>query len=106
MVSSLFLGWVMGFEPTNTGTTIRGLNRLATPTIFIIAEGVKMARQEGFEPPTYCLEGSCSILLSYWRISMERVTGIGPAYPAWKAGVLPLNYTRKSAFLLYSAIEY
>ena len=27
---------------------------------------------------------------------MERVTGIGPAYPAWKAGVLPLNYTRES----------
>ena len=27
-----------------------------------------VARQEGFEPPTYCLEGSCSILLSYWRI--------------------------------------
>ena len=27
---------------------------------------------------------------------MERVTGIGPAYPAWKAGVLPLNYTRRS----------
>ena len=27
-----------------------------------------MARQEGLEPPTYCLEGSCSILLSYWRI--------------------------------------
>ena len=26
----------------------------------------QMARQEGFEPPTYCLEGSCSILLSYW----------------------------------------
>ena len=56
--------------------------------------GGKMARQEGLEPPTYCLEGSCSIQLSYWRISLERVTGIGPAYPAWKAGVLPLNYTR------------
>ena len=27
-----------------------------------------MARQEGFEPPAYCLEGSCSIQLSYWRI--------------------------------------
>ncbi len=57
-----------------------------------------LARQEGFEPPTYCLEGSCSILLSYWRISkaglMERVMGIEPTYPAWKAGVLPLNYTR------------
>ena len=27
----------------------------------------EMVRQEGFEPPAYCLEGSCSILLSYWR---------------------------------------
>ena len=27
-----------------------------------------MARQEGLEPPTYCLEGSCSIQLSYWRM--------------------------------------
>ena len=26
---------------------------------------------------------------------MERVMGIEPTYPAWKAGVLPLNYTRK-----------
>ena len=58
--------------------------------------GVRMARQKGLEPLTYCLEGSCSIQLSYWRIYMERVTGIGPAYPAWKAGVLPLNYTRRS----------
>ena len=27
---------------------------------------------------------------------MERVTGIEPAWPAWKAGALPLSYTRKS----------
>ena len=46
-----------------------------------------MVRQEGLEPATYCLEGSCSIQLSYWRI-MERVTGIEPASPAWKAGAL------------------
>ena len=26
----------------------------------------QMAPQEGFEPPTYRLEGGCSILLSYW----------------------------------------
>ena len=65
-----------------------------------------MARQEGLEPPTYCLEGSCSIQLSYWRMSMptrffssmERVMGIEPTYPAWKAGVLPLNYTRIGHF--------
>ena len=28
---------------------------------------VALARQEGFEPPAYCLEGSYSIRLSYWR---------------------------------------
>ena len=25
---------------------------------------------------------------------MERMTGIEPAYPAWKAGALPLSYIR------------
>ena len=25
---------------------------------------------------------------------LERAMGIEPTYPAWKAGVLPLNYTR------------
>ena len=34
-----------------------------------------LARQEGLEPPAYCLEGSCSIRLSYWRI--VRVAGAG-----------------------------
>ena len=74
----------------------------------------RVARQEGFEPPAYCLEGSCSIQLSYWRIgdpfsgdclkfpktqdkkSMERVMGIEPTCSAWKADILPLNYTRGS----------
>ena len=28
----------------------------------------------------------------------ERVMGIEPTYPAWKAGVLPLNYTRLNYF--------
>ena len=27
---------------------------------------------------------------------VERVTGIEPAQPAWKAGTLPLSYTRES----------
>ena len=26
-----------------------------------------LVRQKGFEPLAYCLEGSCSIQLSYWR---------------------------------------
>ena len=90
------MGWVKGLEPSTPGTTIRCSNQLSyTQHEFGIASAL-LVRQEGLEPPTYCLEGSCSIQLSYWRISMERVTGIGPAYPAWKAGVLPLNYTRKA----------
>ena len=28
-------------------------------------------------------------------LTEKRVMGIEPTYPAWKAGVLPLNYTRK-----------
>ena len=58
-----------------------------------------MVRLKGLEPLTHCLEGSCSIHLSYRRIShadacVERVMGIEPTQPAWKAGILPLNYTR------------
>ena len=62
-----------------------------------------MVCQKGFEPLTLALEGRCSIQLSYWHIilttpryllKMERVMGIGPTQPAWKAGTLPLSYTR------------
>ena len=32
----------------------------------------------------------------FLKKKIERVMGIEPTYPAWKAGVLPLNYTRIS----------
>lgn len=35
------------------------------------------------------------LLVSYWINIMERVMGIEPTWSAWKAEVLPLNYTRK-----------
>ncbi len=75
-----------------------------------------MASLKRFELPTHGLEGRCSILLSYRLIAyadaalgdlrrerrafvpsrtvMERVMGIGPTQSAWKADILPLNYTR------------
>ena len=60
---------------------------------------------EGFEPPTHGLEGRCSIQLSYGPTlyhatirrsskKMERMMRIELTLPAWKAGVLPLNYIR------------
>ena len=54
-----------------------------------------MVSAQGFEPRTHALEGRCSIQLSYAPIFlMERVKGIEPSQPAWKAGTLPLSYTR------------
>ena len=35
---------------------------------------------------------------------LERVMGIEPTRPAWKAGILPLNYTRVSLFS-YTAMK-
>ena len=34
-------------------------------------EYTRVVRQKGLEPPTYCLEGSCSIRMSYWRVWSE-----------------------------------
>ncbi len=87
------VGWKMGFEPTISSATNWRFNRLS------YIHHNKLARLKGLEPLTLCLEGRCSIQLSYRRKyfserKMERVMGIEPTWPAWKAGVLPLNYTR------------
>ena len=70
----VLMGWVKGLEPSTPGTTIRCSNQLSythhmnrlknkgkTPE-------AKMARLKGLEPLTHCLEGSCSIHLSYRRV--------------------------------------
>ena len=83
------VGWVIGFEPMVSSATNWRVNQLRhTHRI--------LARLKGLEPLTLCLEGRCSIQLSYRRMidDLERVMGIEPTRPAWKAGVLPLNYTR------------
>ena len=82
------MGWIKGVEPLTSRATIWRSNQLS----YIH----HMARLKRFELLTYCLEGSCSIQLSYRRKQvLERVMGIEPTQSAWKADILPLNYTRK-----------
>ena len=51
----------MGVEPTTSRATTWRSNQLSYAHHI---KNVRMAHFEGLEPPTYCLEGSCSIQLS------------------------------------------
>ena len=66
----------MRFELTASRATIWRSNQLSY-THHII----KVARPKGLEPLAHCLEGSCSIRLSYGRTFcnlLEQVMGIEP----------------------------
>ena len=50
----------------------------------------------GLEPMTSSLPRKCSTTELQQQIDKKRVKGIEPSQPAWKAGALPLSYTRGS----------
>ena len=54
----------MGLKPTTSRATIWRSNQLN----YIHHIQLEMARLKGLEPLTHCLEGSCSIQLSYRRM--------------------------------------
>ena len=57
------MGWVNGFEPSASRATIWRSNQLSYTHRII-----QVARPKGLEPLAHCLEGSCSIHLSYRRM--------------------------------------
>ena len=89
-----------GFEPSASRATIWRANQLRhIHHIRLLNALHRMARPkwagtpEGTRTPDLLLRRQLlypTELLAH----MERVMGIEPTRPAWKAGVLPLNYTR------------
>ncbi len=84
---SPILGRPMGIEPTSARATIWCVNHFATAAI---KDGVP----GGIRTPDRPLRRRLLYPTELLRHRLERVMGIEPTRPAWKAGVLPLNYTR------------
>ena len=96
-IPHLFVGWVKGLEPSTPGTTIRCSNQLSyTHHISCTREPATYSKKsgtpEGTRTPGPLLRRQLlypTELLAH-RKKLERVTGIEPASPAWKAGALAI----------------
>ena len=94
----LFVGRVNGIEPSTPGTTIRCPNQLSYTHHVFMRDPLEYIQQDGTPEGTRTPDPLLRRQLLYppeLQARMERVMGIEPTRPAWKAGILPLNYTRR-----------
>ena len=59
----------------------------------------------GIRIPDLCLRRAL-LYPAELQTHMERVKGIGPSQPAWKAGTLPLSYTRINTSNILSYVKF
>ena len=88
-------------NPRSSEPQSDALANYATPTIFIFLrrEPLPVYRHGtpgGIRTPHLLLRRQLLYPNELLAHGMERVTGIEPASPAWKAGALPLCYTRRT----------
>ena len=90
----------MGLEPTISRTTIWRANQLHHTHHITVLGGIRTPDPRLRRPLLYPTELQTHIaFIGVLKLSSsalrKRVMGIEPTYLAWKASVLPLNYTRK-----------
>ncbi len=89
-----YLGWMMGFEPTTTGTTNQGSNQLSyTHRKYILS---CFSRLEGLEPPTpsfVAMYSNPTELQAQIRGDRIRTYDLlVPNQPRYQAALHPVNY--------------